>query len=435
MRIQAQRVTLSFVGAAANSQKFGIAPDGHVVVGNGDPMDGDPIVPNFAVYFDTADQPFLSPASVFADGENTHRWVVPRKQCLGEGWLPMIETRWSQNDLEFERTDFGSLLDSHQDAQKAIGNEPAVLLSQLKIRNSSPAAGIATYDIRPWKPTDPDRFSFGPLSGEVPEAWTTILRDDLVIASAGGAEVVVCHVDTHQKGTLSLNPSRNAVRYSVHLEPGGEQVIHTAIPGWELLPQAASSLRGLDYQQLETSVSPYWKNRAAQTMRIQIPDAHLQNLFDASLQHFLLGLTKNGTKDEYYPNVAMFYYGSIGSESSPIIRALDMRGLHHLAERCIESFLASQSEFMPDGDYQSKEGGFYRFWPELHRRSGWSSVGDRRSLPLYSRQSMAAARCTENLRGLRFHRSRAKTVDGARCEWRQASPLWPCARRLRRRPS
>ena len=366
--VQARRVTLSFVGAEANNQKFGIAPDGHVVVGNSDPLAGDPITPSFAVHFDTAEQPFLfqtppPPSDAFVSEEKAISWVAPKQQRLKEGWLPLLETQWSQNDLAFERRDFGALLPSNPNPDKSIGNEPAILLSRLSIRNSSPSEEIATYYIRPWKPASKERFPYGAIPPDVQQAWSTVLRDNLVIGSGSEAEVLVCYVDTHQKGALSLDPSHNAVRYEVHLNPGEEHVIHTVIPGWEPAISAASSVRGLNYDQLETAASQHWKDRAAQSMHIQIPDVHLQNLFNASLQHFLLGLTKNGAKDECFPNVAMFYYGSIGTESSPIIRALDMRGLHSLAEQCLEAFLASQGEFMPEGDYQSKEGGFYRFWP------------------------------------------------------------------------
>ncbi len=265
--------------------------------------------------------------------------------------------------MAFERMDFGALLHADQAPDKLIGNEPAVLVSRLNIRNNSTTGEIATYYIRPWKPAGQTRFPYGPIPSGIQEAWSTVLRDNLVIGSGSGAEVLVCYVDTHQKGALSLDPSHNAVRYEVHLNPGEEHVVHTIIPGWEPTVEAASSLRGLDYDQRETAVSQHWKDRADQSMQIRIPDVHLQNLFDASSQHFLLGMTKNGAKDECFPNVAMFYYGSIGTESSPIIRALDMRGLHHLAEQCLEAFLASQGEFMPEGDYESKEGGFYRFWP------------------------------------------------------------------------
>ncbi len=365
--IKARRVTLSFVGSEANNQKFGISPDGHVVVSHGDPLSGDPMTPQFAVYFDSAEQPFLfqnppQPA-VFAEDRATP-WVTPKEQRLVDGWLPMIETRWSQNNLAFERTDFGTLLETGQSTAKAlVGNEPAIMVSRLRIVNNSPTSELATWYIRPWKPADLARFPYGAMPQGVPEAWTTISKDDLVGAVSDGAEILVCHVDSHQKGELSLDPSHNAVRYQLRLEPGEEHTIHCVLPGWEPRLDQASLLQGLDYDGLERAAAQHWKDRAAQSMQIQIPDEHLQNLFNASMQHFLLGLTRNGKVDQYFPNVAMLYYGSIGSESSPIIRALDMRGLHHHAERCLEAFLASQGEFMPAGDYQSKEGGFYRFWP------------------------------------------------------------------------
>jgi hypothetical protein len=366
--IKARRVTLSFVGAEANNQKFGIAPDGHVVVGNSDPLSGDPITPSFAVYFDTAEQPFLFEApgrpNAFTNEDESSRCVVPKEQHLEEGWLPIITTRWSQNNLAFERTDFGALFHSGQAEENLIGNEPAILISTLKIRNSSPTRELATYYIRPWKPAEAaSRVTYGPLPLKEREAWTTGLRDNLVTASTGKSDVLVCTVDTHQKGRLSLTPAHNAVCYQVRLEAGEEHVIHTVLPGWEPPVEEAAKIAGLDYDQAHAAAARHWKDRAAQAMSIQIPDAHLQNLFDASMQHFLLGLTKNGHTNQYFPNVSTFYYGSIGSESSPIIRALDMRGLHQLAERCLEAFLATQGEFMPEGDYRSKEGGFYRFWP------------------------------------------------------------------------
>jgi hypothetical protein len=366
--IKARRVTLCFVGAEANNQKFGIAPDGHVVVGNTNPLDGDPITPAFAVYFDTAERPFLFQTSrpssaVFSSEDRATPWVVGKDQRLKEGWLPLIDTLWSQNTLEFERRDFGALLPQEQVPEKLIGNEPAILISRLRIKNSSPTNEVATYYIRPWKPVGESRFTYGPIPAGSQEAWTTTLRDDLIVASTGGAEVLVCCVDTHQKGTLVLDPEHNAVQYEVHLGPGEEHIIHTVIPGWEPSIQEAAKLRGLDYDQVETNVSQHWKDVASQSMRIRVPDTRLQNIFNASLQHFYLCLTTNGEKDHYFPNTAMFYYGCIGSESSPIIRALDMLGLHHRAERCLEAFLATQGEFMPEGDYGSKEGGFYRFWP------------------------------------------------------------------------
>ncbi len=365
--IQPKRVSLSFVGAEANNQKFGIAPDGHIVVSNTDPLAGDPMTPSFAIYFDTAEQPFLfQPPPVplaFHNNATPISWMEDKRQRLKDGWLPQIETQWSQNNLEFTRADFGTLLSHDQGDENLIGNEEAILVSRLRIRNASPTREVTTLFIRPWKPASPSRFPYGPIPSDIEEAWTTGLRNDLVVASSALTETIVCVLDTHQKGTLSLDPSHNAVCYQLRLEPGEEHNVHIVIPGWEPPSGDAAKLRGLRYEELERAASQHWQGRAEQAVLIRVPDSKLQNLIGASLQHLLLVLTKNGNKREYYPNVAMLYYGSIGSESSPIIRALDMLGMHSLAERCLDAFLSTQSEFMPEGDYGSKEGGFYRFWP------------------------------------------------------------------------
>ena len=365
--IRARRVTLSFVGTEANCYKFGIAPDGHLVVGDGDSLSGDPVTPSFAVYFETTESPLLfqppsNPAPSFEQG-NDSAWVVPKDQSLEEGWLPSVVTKWSQNDLYFERTDFASSLAKPQDLQSSVGTEPAVLISRLKILNRSPIRKLASYYMRPWKPESAKPFTYGPLPSTIRDTWSTSLHQDAVIASDGSSEKTVCVVDTDGSGRLLLAPASNSVVYELELNPGEEHIIHTIVPGW--LPPAgtAASLQNLDYDALHAAASAHWVKRASSGMQIKIPEQRLQNLYDASLQHFLLALTQNGQKRECYPNTAMMHYGSIGTESSPIIRALDMRGLHDIAERCLEAFLSTQSAFIPDGDYASKEGGFYRFWP------------------------------------------------------------------------
>ena len=365
--IRARRVTLSFVGAEANCHKFGIAPDGHLVVGNGDPLSGDPMTPSFALYFETAEAPLLfqRPASQPASFEpgSDSAWVVPKDQSLEKGWLPIVVTKWSQNDLAFERTDFACLSGKAQDLQSSVGNEPALLISRLKVLNRSPIRKLASYYIRPWKPEEGKLFPYGPLSPALRDTWSTGLHDNLVTASDGTVTKTVCLVDTHGRGRLAFTPANNSVAYQLELNPGQEHTLHTVVPGWLPAVNESASLHNLDYDALYSECSAHWAKRASSAMQIKIPDRHLQNLYDATLQHFLLALTQNGNKKECYPNTAMLYYGSIGTESSPIIRALDMRGMHDIAERCLEAFLSTQSAFVPDGDYSSKEGGFYRFWP------------------------------------------------------------------------
>jgi len=362
--IRARRVTLSFVGVDSNSHKFGIAPDGHLVVGYNDPGYGHAMAPKFAVYFDTTDQPslFEKPVNELSGLFDPEK---PKQQSLEEGWLPMIKTTWSENELAFERTDYAALQNSGAsfDESQLSGNEPALMISRLKIRNNSTIPSTAGYYIKPWKPAG-GRMTFGAIPSDVKNVWGTDLTGNAVAVIEDDTKYLICYVDTHNSGSLSLVPEVGAVRYSRLLNPGEEHTLHTVIPGQPFLYSAgASPLQGLDYEKLHDSTKRYWKNLLAEGMQIEIPDRHLQNIYNANLHHLLLALTKDGKREEYYPNVAMFYYGSIGSESSPVMQAMDMRGLRTRTEKCLKAWLSTQGDSAPAGDYASKAGGFYHFWP------------------------------------------------------------------------
>ncbi|HUZ47506.1 MAG TPA: hypothetical protein VMW54_12795 [Terriglobia bacterium] len=362
--IRARRVPLSFVGVDSNNHKFGIAPDGHLVAGYNDPRRGHPMRPKFSVYFAATGQNtlFEKPENELSGLFTSER---PKQQSLEEGWLPIIRSTWSENQLAFERTDYAVLQHSGGsiDESQLSGVEPVLLISRLTIRNNSTLPNAACYYIKPWKPAN-GRMSFGALPANPANAWEPELKESSVAIIEDGAEHLICYVDTHGSGSLSLVSGAGAARYSLLLDPGEEHTLHTVIPG-EPLPclSGIAALQGLDYEKLLASTKQYWKDLLAKGMQVQIPDEHLQNVYNASLHHFLLALTKDQKRGESYPNVAMFYYGSIGSESSPVTQALEMRGLHSRAEKCLRAWLSTQGDSAPAGDYASKEGGFYHFWP------------------------------------------------------------------------
>lgn len=364
--IQARRVTLSFVGVDSNNHKFGIAPDGHIVVGTHDPSAGQVMMPVFAVYFDTTEEPlwFQPPAhNLPGAGPQAPVREWQKDQSLAEGWLPILTTAWSQNEIGFERTDYAHLDGTAgADAKAWNGNEPAVLISRLRITNTSAIRKTARYYMLPWKPAT-GALGYGPIPTGVSNAWTASVHDNFLAVQQEDATYALCCVDMHGKGALTLVPALNAARYSVELGPGETHTIHTVLPGSPLPLAESSRLSGLAYDQMLAATAQYWKDLRAQSMQAELPDQHLQRIFDATQHHFLLAMTKDGRRGEYYPNTAMLHYGSIGSESSPIIQALDMRGMHDRARDCLRSWLSTQGDLMPAGDYRSKEGGFFRFWP------------------------------------------------------------------------
>lgn len=363
-QIQARRVALSFVGVDSNNHKFGIAPHGHLVVGNNDPQNGHPMTPKFAVYFDTTEQPSLfqnptkGPENLFQEGE-------PKRQRLLEGWLPIIITEWSENELAFERTDYAVLQNPPEvlDESKLMGNEAALMISRLKIRNNSTNPTAAGYYIKPWKAAS-GSLGYGPIPANARNAWTTGVNGNAITVTEGDIEYAICYVDSQGQGVISLEPDLNAVCYSLLLGPGEEHIVFTIIPGQPLpISSGVSPLQNLPYDHLEDLTANYWQSQLRKGMQVKVPDQHLQNIYNANIHHWFLALTKDGRRGEHYPNTAMLYYGSIGSESSPVMQVMDMRGIHGRAESCLKAWLSTQGDSLPAGDYASKEGGFFHFWP------------------------------------------------------------------------
>jgi hypothetical protein len=361
--IAADRV-VAFVGLDSNSQKFGIAPTGHVIVGYGDPSFGGIIKPQFNVYFDSVEF-----SSIFAPPgpppESLFEQPVEKRQRLAEGWLPVVISEWgSASDVTYERTDFAALPGrlGSIDQSKLGADELSVMISRLTIRNTSPTTKTVHFYVKPWKPVNGNP-SYGNLPVAVKNAWQTVLANNCTMVAEGDSEFGVCYVDTAGKGSLEAEPSIGGIRYSLELNGGQEHEIQMVIPGRPVAQNEIHLLQGLPYQQLYEATTQYWKAQLTQGMQIDIPHDHVQNLYNANLQHFLITFTKDLRRGEYYANTAAFYYGPIGSESSPVIQALDMRGMHQHAEKCLQAFLSTQGDAVPDGEYKSPKGGFYHYWP------------------------------------------------------------------------
>jgi hypothetical protein len=361
--IRVRRVELSFVGVDSNKHKFGVAPDGHFIVAGGNPKLGNAMNAEFGVFIDTAGIPSLFERTADTQ-KRLFQTAAPKHQELEEGWLPIITTEWSENDISFRRTDYGALreMPANLDESSLQGEEHAVLISRLKISNPSVVPQTTEYFLKPWKPAQ-GGMPYRAIPADVPGGWTTVLHDSFMVVVDQNGESVLAFVDTHGRGTLSLDPGSGAVKYSEVVLPGEQVSVDVVIAGSPVPLGDAAQLRSLDYDGLHDATVQYWKKLVASGMTVEVPDRHMQNLFDASLHHFLLAMTKDSERNEHYPNVAMLRYGSIGSESSPIMQALDMRGIHPRVESCLKAWLSTQGEVQPEGDYRSKEGGFYNFWP------------------------------------------------------------------------
>ena len=178
--IHARRVTLSFLGMDSNNQKFGIAPDGHWVIGSNDPRNGQQMIPVFAMYFASAEESTLfqepaKPGDLFLKEEE-------KRQELEEGWMPILTSHWSRNDVSFDRLDYATLSPAPEplDESQLIGNEPAVLISRLKIRNGSPMPKTVYYYLKPWKPAR-GHLDYSAEPEKAMNVWETVLSEGYVL--------------------------------------------------------------------------------------------------------------------------------------------------------------------------------------------------------------------------------------------------------------
>jgi hypothetical protein len=363
---------VAFVGVDCNSQKFGIAPAGHVTVGYGDPSFGRGIMEKFVVNFDTAAES-LSYQQAVSGQKNIFKESREKQQELSEGWLPVIVTKWGEKtDVAFERTDYAVLANSPEpfDESKLTGNEPALLISRLLIRNDSPVAKKVHYYIKAWKKAEVE-YGYASMPKDTQNPWATLVSGDSVMVTDGNATNAICYVDVQGRGLLSPETSVGAARYSVELDPNEEHVIYTVIPGRPWEAEDVPKLKNLNYDHLYDSTAKYWKKRLTEGMQLELPDRHLQNLYNANQHHFLIAFTKDPTRGEYYPNSADLVYGPDPFDSGPIIQALNIRGMHKLAADCLQAYLSTQGLARPDADYPSKEGGFYEYWPQYTSDQGF----------------------------------------------------------------
>jgi hypothetical protein len=359
-KIRAKRVPLAFVGADANMHKFGVAPDGHLVIGYNDPSRGNPIVPKFAIYVAAGASPAPFPSSPVQPKVDFNS-VARKRQSLEEGWQPIIRTAWSESDVGFERTDLAISPETMESPQET-GNGQDLLESRLVIRNTSPIPQMVWYLMKPWKPATGE-VGYGVLPSGVENSWEAEVSENQIFVVDGHEKYLLGRINSYGSGRVALDPTQGAVSYTVHANAFEEYTVDIFITGQPLPFSPELKAPDVKYEQVHTATSGYWRKLLVEGMEILVPDTHLQNLYNASLYHFLLAMTQDVQRGERYPNTATFYYGSIGSESAPVIHALDLRGMHERAGSCLEAWLSTQGDSQPDGDYVSRTGGFYHFWP------------------------------------------------------------------------
>lgn len=144
---------------------------------------------------------------------------------------------------------------------------------------------------------------------------------------------------------------------AILLMPGQTAVFDFALAHRPVPRERAEALARQDFAARLEGCRAFWKQKLARAATVSVPEQRVDEMLHAGLLH--LDLVAYGLEPEGPVAPTIGVYCPIGSESSPIIQAMDSFGWPKLAERSLEYFLAKQHEdgFMQNfGGYMLETG-------------------------------------------------------------------------------
>ncbi len=272
-----------------------------------------------------------------------------KDRCLVDGYLPVVVSRWEENQIAYTQTCFVIPLNGVPNAGGRIWADDAlVLMMRIECRNTGTAPAKARLA----------------LSSEHGGEWETLrMRDDRIAAVDGSdSKTRMLILFIHDEQGSPLQEMNDALEYATELAPRtSAKVLELAIPYITLTEEKEiAQLSSLNFDRAYEAVYRYWSDRLDQSARIHTPEPAIDDFYNAHLTHLLINTEREvGVSDCYMAKVGTFHYGVYSNESCMMISDLDRRGLHKRAEQAINTWLKYQGTVALPGDYSTAEGEFY----------------------------------------------------------------------------
>lgn len=270
---------------------------------------------------------------------------------LRDGYLPQLRTWYRQGPILYESQTILDML--HGNMQQVRLDDPSVLLMRLRMVNTSAERSAeAHFHVRTEATGgDPQKLS---------------RREDR-LESHAGERLDYLLLFKGDRGTWS--EWGEGLQWALELDPGETYDMYFAMPSITLdRPEEQEALRKREFAEASDRVCAYWRALAAKGAQIITPEPWLNDFYKAHIRHLKVNTWKRLDSDVRHAHVGTFAYGDYLNESIMMITDLNRRGYHHLADRCLESFISGQGKRTFRGNYQTAEGCFYE--------SGGHETGD-----------------------------------------------------------
>jgi len=268
------------------------------------------------------------------------------KQRLLDNYLPIVINSWEHAGIAYEQTCVATYLAG--DPKDIRGDETVVLLSRIIVSNTSDsdARAVVRLSVEPDEVLErqgqhiraTSKSSDGkrqPYENPQYRFWTDV--------PATEAEV-----------------NESALSWSRKLSPGQSAFVEYRVPYITLDRELeVQQIEGLDFNAVLKHEADRWRGIVQQAAVFDVPDPLLSDFYKAQLTHILITADRDPFNGMHVLPAATFFYNVCLNESCHQIRALDVRGLHGRAERCLQAIIDGQSSRGLHGRFPDKIGVFH----------------------------------------------------------------------------
>jgi hypothetical protein len=258
------------------------------------------------------------------------------RQRVLDDYQPVILTNWSNALIQYSEEAFATLVDAGLEPLRNRGDEISVLLVRLKATNDTSRPQRASLWLH-ISPAEDLQLRGGMLEG-ISDANGVYERPRfraVLSATSGAWSVASLPVEASHSGA--------AAHWEAELPPGASAILNLRITFRTVTDTAVlQRIAALDYGAAREKVIEFWRKATEPGTKIQVPDELLNRFSRSVLQHILLSVERDVQTGLYMDPCGTYDYNMFANETDIQVRYLELMGLHDLAAKFVEPFIALQ---------------------------------------------------------------------------------------------
>ena len=298
-------------------------------------------------------------------------------QSLLENYLPIVESRWLDREIEYTQTAFACFCrDDSMDYLQIKGDEEIAVLVKINIRNTTFGRKNACLcmDITPLERLEISEGNVLAVGKVVPDVqvqrqWKVKSYDEARLRFCfnknGEGD---CTVSPVYAGNTGIRTIPVSVLYNVTIEGLEEHTVYVSIPfNTYFSPSDIEMVKSLssedEFYKKMKDIKGYWEQYICSGASFTVPESILNDLFKTIPVHIAQTADKHPETGLFVLPAATASYGACGNEACYQIRLLDMLGYHRRARAYLDVFLKTQGKDRMGGLFSSFKGLFLALDP------------------------------------------------------------------------